>query len=295
VRISDSWIFNQAATRSGAAREKVDIAVGETSSGLRVRHPGDDPAAAGQVVQRRLAEKRWGALAEAAGRSSDELSAADNALGGIADALSRARELAVQMSNSTYSASERAAAGEEIGGLLRTSIALLNTRVGNRYVFGGRRDEVPPFDAAGGYLGDAGVRQVEIAPGVLGDASVRADSIIKGVGGGIDVLTELQGLQTALVANDVTGVQGSLNGLDTGINQVAHGRAQLGNDMNLFDTAKAAARTAGNSETTAVSHLAEADVIESASRLALAQRALDASLTASARSFDLTLLDKLGR
>jgi flagellar hook-associated protein 3 FlgL len=295
VRISDHWIFDQAATRSGAAREKVDIAVAETSSGLRVRHPGDDPAAAGMVVQRRLAEKRWGALAEAAGRSSDELSASDNALGGIADALSRAREIAVQMSNSTYNATERAAAGQEIGGLLRTSIALLNTRVGNRYVFGGRRDEVAPFDAAGAYLGDNGARQVEIAPGVLQDASVHADVIIKGTGGGVDVLTELQNLQAALQANDITGVQGTLDGLDTSINQVAHGRAQLGTAMNMFDTAKSAARTAGNTETTAVSHLADADVIESASRLALAQRALDASLTASARSFDLTLLDKLGR
>jgi hypothetical protein len=35
-------------------------------------------------------------------------------------------------------------------------------------------------------------------------------------------------------------------------------------------------------------------VFQSASELALAQRALDAALTASVRSFDLTLLKKLG-
>jgi flagellar hook-associated protein 3 FlgL len=295
VRISDQWIFEQASVRSGAARERVDAAVEETSTGLHVRHPGDDPAAAGLVVQRRLAQKRWGALGEAAGRASDELAASDNALGGIGDALARARELAVQMSNATYSGPERAAASEEIAGLYRQSIALLNTRVGNRYVFGGRRDEASPFDPAGAYLGDAGVRQVEIAPGVLEDASVRADVIIKGVGGGIDVLAELQDLQTALATNDLTGVHASLDGLDTAINQVAHGRAQVGTGMNLFDAARAAARTAGDGENAGVSHLQDADAIESASRLALAQRALDAALTASARSFDLTLLDKLGR
>jgi flagellar hook-associated protein 3 FlgL len=295
VRISDAWIFEQASVRSGAARERVDAAVEETSTGLRVRHPGDDPAAAGQVVQRRQAEKRWTTLGEVAKRAADELAASDNALGSVGDALARARELAVQMSNDTYSPEERAAAAEEVAGLYRGVVAQLNTRVGNRFVFGGRRDETSPFDAAGAYLGDAGVRQVEIAPGVLESSSVRADIIIKGVGGGVDVLAELQDLQTALAGNDMVNIRASLDGLDASINQVSQGRAQVGTGMNLFDAAVAAARTAATGETTGISHLQDADVIESASKLALAQRALDASLTAAARSFDLTLLDKLGR
>jgi flagellar hook-associated protein 3 FlgL len=294
VRVTDKLIFERAAARSGAARERVESAVAETSTGQRVRHPGDDPAAAGLIVGHRLGATRAGALGEAAGRAADELLAADGALAGLGDLFSRARELAVQLANPTYSANERAGAAVEAKGLFEAGVALLNTRVGNRYIFGGRRDESPPFDAAGAYLGDAGVRRVEIAPGVLEDASVRADVIAKGTGGGVDALTALQSLATALGANDVAGVRASLGDLDAAIGQISLGRARAGTSMNLFDTAVSAARVSKDAETSQISHLADADVIESSSRLALAQRALDAALTASAKSFDLTLLKKLG-
>ena len=43
----------------------------------------------------------------------------------------------------------------------------MNTQEAGRYLFGGNIDRTPPFDAAGTYAGDTGVRQVEVAPGLL--------------------------------------------------------------------------------------------------------------------------------
>jgi flagellar hook-associated protein 3 FlgL len=177
--------------------------------------------------------------------------------------------------------------------MVSQAVALLNTRFGDRYLFGGNKDNVPPFDGAGNYLGDTGVRQVEIAPGELEDASVRADVIAKGVGGGVDVLGALQTFSTALGANDITTIQGTITELSNAIGQVSAGRTKLGSAMNLFDTAAETSRISVVAEQKSTSQLVEVDAIEAASRLALAQRALDAALTASARSFDLTLLNKL--
>jgi flagellar hook-associated protein 3 FlgL len=70
-------------------------------------------------------------------------------------------------------------------------------------------------------------------------------------------------------------------------------RAQMGAAANTLSVAVSNAKTNVDNEKSNISRMAEADVFESATKLALAQRGLEAALTASARSFDLTLLNKL--
>lgn len=293
MRVTESMIFDQGLAGIQSARAQEEAATLQTSSGARVTHPGDDPAAAAQIVLHRLSAARSQAIGQGIDRASSELNAADGALDNLSNIVSRARELAVQLSNDTYSASDRAGGAGEIGGLLQSAIGLLNTQVGNRYVFGGNKDAAPPFDATGNYVGDTGVRQIEAAPGVLQAVSVRADVMVKGAGGGVDLLATLQTLQAALSVNDGNGVRGTLPTLDAAISQISLGRAQLGTDMNVLDSASQAAKTVTTNETASISKLADADVIDSASKLAQAQQALDAALTATAKSFGLSLVDKL--
>ncbi len=293
MRVTDRMLFDRAAASTLSARDRSMQATQEVASGQRVVHPGDDPVAAGLLVAHRQSEARHSAILTATARANDELEAGDAALEGFGNLISRARELTVQFVNSTYSAEQRTVAAEEIRALFGHAISLLNTQVDGRYIFGGNLDATPPFDATGNYLGDTAVRQVEVAPGVLQDASVRADVIAKGVGGGADVLAALQTLATALDTNDQIGIQNALDPLDTAIRQIANGRSRLGASMAVLDSAGIAARTARDAERQAASHESDADAIESASKLALAQRALDAALTAAAQSFKLTLLDKM--
>lgn len=293
MRVTDSMIFERGSTGTARARSALDAAVEENSSGLRVQHPWDDPGAAGQLTSANLAAGRYTAIGQAAGKASDELQAADGALGEVQNLVARARELAVQLANGSYGAADRSAAAAEVDALIPQVIAQLNTRFGGRYLFGGNKDGAEPFDASGNYLGDTAVRQVEVAPGVLENASVRADVAFKGLGGGTDVLATLQSLSAALKANNVAGVQGTLSALEQGTQQISTARSGLGGSMAAFDSAVAAARSAHDREQTLVSHLADADPVESASKLALAQRALEASITATAQGFQLTLLDKL--
>jgi len=295
VRVTDKMIFEGANKRSSKARDEVEAAAREASTGVRVQHPWDDPAAAAAVVGLRSSARRMEAIGDLAQRASDELNAADQALGGMNDVLNRARELAVQFSNGTYSASDRATAAAELDGLLAQTRQYANTKFGGRYLFAGFKDNAEPFDGNGAYFGDSGVRQAEVAPGQFENASITGDSVFKGTGGGVDIFATLNTLRTALTTNDSGALQVSIGDVDQSIDQVVQGRTRAGSAVNVFDTARSAALVAVDADTAAASKRTDADVVASATRLAFAQRALDAALTASAKTFQLTLLDKLGR
>lgn len=275
------------------SRERQVKASDELSSGIRVAHPWEDPAAAGLSVEYDGNVRTYQNIGTSLQRASDELNTADGGLGDVGELLSRARELATQMSNDTYNPAERANAAKEVDGLFQSAITTLNRQVGGRYIFGGFLDGAPPFDATGNYVGDTGVRQVEVGPNVWYDASVRADVAIKGVGGGVDALATLTTLSAALTANDATAIRGTLDSLASAISQVAQARSLAGTQQNVFDTAYTAVRGAQDDQSVALAREVEANPFDAASRLALSERALEATIEATARIGKLSLLGKL--
>jgi flagellar hook-associated protein 3 FlgL len=293
MRITDQMIFAGATAGVARARDRVSSAVEENSSGLRVEQPSDDPGAAGLIVSGRLTADRTAAITTAAGRASDELATADGALDGMGTLLNRAKELAVQLANDTYSASDRSNAAAEVDQLAQGLVAQLNTRQGARYLFGGTQDSKPPFDASGNYLGDAQTRSIEVAPGVLQPVSVRADQALKGAGGGVDAFATLSALSAALRSDSSAGISTTLGNLDASLDQLGRARTQVGTSLEQLQTASAVGQSTQVSALTALSHLQDADPVQAASQLALAQHALDASLTATAQGFKLSLLDHM--
>lgn len=295
MRVSDKMMFERGGTAVARAREAQLKATDELSSGMRVNHPWEDPAAAGRAVAHDAAGRALGGVQKSLQRATDELGSIDGGLSDVGEALSRARELAVQLSNDSYSAGERAGAAAEVTALFQSVVATMNRQVGGRYVFGGFKDATPPFDAAGNYVADTNVRKVEITPGSWQDVSIRADSAIKGTGvaGGVDVLTTLSTLATALAANDTTTLRAQLDSLSTGITQVAQARSLAGSQATVLDVAALATRVSKDDAAAQLSNEVESNPFEAATRLALAERGLEASIEAASRSGKLSLLGKM--
>src|SRR3954471_22640002 len=238
MRVIDKMIFQNAAANAAKSRDRAQTALEQVSTGMRVVHPGDDPTVAALMVRGQQTIDRMNAINQNASRAGDEVDAADSALQSLSDVLARARELAVQMGNDSYSAADRAGAATEIDGLVQQAVTLMNTNVNGRYIFGGNQDQTAPFDTSGNYNGDTAVRQVEVAPGVLEDSSVRADVAVKGVGGGVDLFATLQSLSTALRSNNGDAIRGSLTDLTTSTTQVTTTLSQVGAMGDAFATAQ---------------------------------------------------------
>jgi flagellar hook-associated protein 3 FlgL len=293
MRVSDRMMYDQANSNAVSARDKVLSASDQASTGMRVTHPGDDPTSAGLIVKGRQTMSRIDGLSQGAARANDELGVVDSSLQEMSSLVARVRELTVQMGNDSYSPVDRANAANEVNTLFRQATMLMNTDVNGRYIFGGARDSAPPFDATGAYQGDTNVRQLEIAPGVVEDASVRADVAVKGAGGGVDLFATLNALSTALASNDGNGIRGTLSNLDAVSHQLGNTLAKVGASMNAFQTAQNVGETLKLDAASALSREQEIDIFDATSKLALANHALEATLTAAASTFRMTLMDKI--
>jgi flagellar hook-associated protein 3 FlgL len=294
MRVTEKMILESTVAQTAKSRENLAKAQEEVASGSRVRHPGDDPVAASLSVGHTVDKARFTAVGQTAQRAADELNAADIALDGINTATNRALQIAVQFGNDTYSGTDRAAAAGEVDGLYKQVLSLLNTTYGGRYIFGGFQDSAPPFAGDGTYLGDDNTRKVEIAPGLYQAASVDANVIVKGSGGGTDLTQTMRDLSAALSSNDGAGVRQGLSELNLCVEQIAAGRTGVGMAQDAFQSAVMAAQTAASNETIKIGNLLDADILDASTRLASAQYALNATLSATARTLSLSLADKLG-
>ena len=293
MRVSDQALYSLANQRIMRARSDSTAAGDAVSTGKRIQHPWDGSGDAGMMVQHQQTEGSNDGIFNATNHAAQELGAVDGAMDQVTTSLTRAKELAVQMANDTYNAADRQDASAEVKQLFTAVVSQLNVRFGDRYLFGGTQDAAAPFDANGAYLGDANVRKVEIAPGIMQDASARADVALKGSAGGVDVLQSLQDFVTALNANDAVGVRTAVGDLDTSISQVSRERSRVGAMMNVFDVASSMAKQNRDAATDARAKLEDVDIFSASTRFAATQRALEASMSAAAQQFKLTLLDKL--
>ena len=295
MRVTEAMIYQQTVDRANAALVRVGKAQGEISSGLRVQAPGDDPQAAGLLIRHKFDQAQTTAIQNGAQSAADELNAADSALGSVSTVIARAQVLATQFGNDTYTADDRATAANEVDGLYKQALGSLNTRFGDRYIFGGYGDNQAPFADDGTYQGDTGVRQVEVAPGVYEDASIRADVTAKGVGGGVDILQTLTDLSTALRSNDSDAIRASITSLQTGTNQVSAAQSQAGTSVNIFTSTVNTCAAQVTDEKKVVGELGDADVMDASTKLSLAQYALNATLTAASQTLNFSLVNLLNK
>jgi len=293
MRVTEKMIFESSIAQTGRSRENLAKAQDEVASGTRVQHPGDDPVAASLSVGHTVDKARFAAVGQSAQRAADELNAADTALDGITTVANRAQVIATQFGNDSYSAQDRATASFEVDGLFKEAVSLLNTTYGGRYIFGGFKDNTAPFNGNGAYQGDTNVRNVEVAPGMYQAASLNANDIVKGGNGGVDLLQTMTDLSKSLQTNDGPGIRAGLDKLNASINQLAAGRTQAGMALDAFQTAVTTSQTAASDEKVKIGKLLDADILDASTRLASAQYALNATLSAAAKTLSMSLADKL--
>jgi flagellar hook-associated protein 3 FlgL len=203
--------------------------------------------------------------------------------------MSSASQVAIEASNGTMSASDRANAAQQVNSLLQQMVALGNTQGSSGYLFGGTNSTTPPFDANGNFSGNDGVTQVEVADGVLAVSNANGAAAFTSADGGRNVFSDLQALSTALTNNDLTGIQASVQNISTSENQLISARVDTGESAARLTSAGSAMTTALTQMQVSLSSVQDADAATTFSNLTASQNTYQQALEVNKQVLSMAL------
>ncbi|TMA38109.1 MAG: hypothetical protein E6J79_08015 [Deltaproteobacteria bacterium] len=297
-RVSDAQSFSLLVDRAGQLQVSLQTLEQEVSSGKRLFTPDDDPIGAATATR---AQSSLAALAQYDSSSNfgtDVLGAEDKALGEGEQILVRAEEIATQQASSLLSPGERAAAREEVHGLLEGLTALGNTELGGRRIFGGLAldgaapfasvpEDVSAYDPAKAYTGSAQEFSVKVG----GTSSERVRITTRGDTVFQRSLQALKDLWTALDTNGDTA--GTLAGLGSARDDLSTERASVGARQAELVSRTSQVKSLTVDQQKVLSDAQDADLVAVIARLTQTQTALQATLTAGAEIARTSLVDLL--
>ncbi len=280
MRISTLTIFNQSVGSLNQQQSKFNDVSTQIASGRRVVNPSDDPQAAARAVgvSQSLAITEQYADSRVSARSSLEQS--ESVLNSVSDSITSAKTLLIQGANDTLSEADRQSVAYELRGVYNTLLGQANAADGNgNYLFGGYRDDQPPFDDSTGtvtYQGDDNVREQRIDASRLMPVGASGGDIF---GDGADDAALFVTLESAIgkLESGSGDLSAEMDRLDDHLDTVLTERASMGARLNEVEVVDGVGtnRTLNYEQTK--SDLVDLDYAEAISEYSLRQIGLQAS------------------
>jgi flagellar hook-associated protein 3 FlgL len=208
----------------------------EMSSGKTILQPSDNPYGASQVINLQSQLDGLGAYATNTREGLNWENTSSSAMSSMASIVQRVRELVVQASNGTYSASNLKAIGIEVTQLTEAIKQDANTQYAGQYVFAGTATTTPPYQqgAEDAYQGAGGAITRAIGPSSTVTINTDISSLL-GSGHGaadgklLDVLRTVGEHLEGGTAEDVAALSSSdLKNIDTNLETLSSLQAGAG-------------------------------------------------------------------
>lgn len=230
MRVTDNTRLLSVLRTNATSALRVSAASRRASAGARVVSPSDDPVAYTTFLRRGSTMANMASRTRTARAAADELSVAERALESATELVAEAKSLAVQGSNETLSSVDRATLAQRVVGIREQLLGLANTRGVSGYVFGGSKTGTPPFGASGTFSGNDTAMRLPVADGVAPRINVSGATAFTSAGGS-DVFASLDALATALSSDDLAGIRGAIDTVQSGYDQLVGVQVEAGLSM----------------------------------------------------------------
>jgi flagellar hook-associated protein 3 FlgL len=189
MRVTDKMAYNQ--TTKNLSKNRSDLAdlQNQAATQRRINKPSDDPAAAARVLASRTEERGAKQFIKNINTAKGFLEATDQSLAELTEAITRAKELAIQQSSDAGASAEtRQAVAAEIKQIYDQAVQIGNRKLGDRFLFSGHQTTTQPFNTMGEYQGDDGDIKLQINKEAFVSMNLSGDKILLGKGLGQDGL-----------------------------------------------------------------------------------------------------------
>jgi flagellar hook-associated protein 3 FlgL len=293
MRITQRMITSQVNSNLSRNIEKCMNTQSRISSGKQITKASDDPVGMGKILDYRKMLDTIDQYGRNISQSRSYLEAGEATLSDIGELLNRAKELALSQATGTASAETRKSVAGEVRHIREQLIGLANTKQDDRYMFGGRRTDVPPYDPVnpeGPFQGDNCDFLITVGNGVTLNAAVSGQ---RAFGSPADPVLVLSKLITGLEANDQTAISDQLDLLDQSLAQVTNERTDVGARLNRLDSTESHWDSFKINVQKMLSDTEDLDLVQAATELTAQQTAYQAALSSSAKIIQPSLLDYL--
>jgi flagellar hook-associated protein 3 FlgL len=308
MRVTENSTMKMVLAMLQQQQEKVNTLQLQVSSGSRINEPSDDPISAQQALDLKGLLAATDQYSRNIQTGTTWLNQMDSSMSDMNNVLTRVKELATQMANGTYNAGDRQTAANEVTQLRDQMLALGNTQIAGKYIFGGFAGDQPPFvttdgvpssgDMTGDFKGTDDPLQIQIGQQSFIAINYSGGKLLRGgtppakpPSSGTDVIGTLNDLITALNSNDEPGIGSSINGLNSSLQQIQAAQGDVGARENRLQNADNILTGTKDYLTKAISAKQDTDLTQVLSDLAKQQLAYQATLAASAQFSKLSLLD----
>jgi len=285
MRVGNKTIYDAVTYNLSNCTQEMNKANEIVSTGKRINKLSDDPVGLTQALNARSAISNIEQMQRNISLGNSWLASSESALTQVEDIISDTKVLCIQMANATIGSAERLSAAGTVQNMLDEIISLANTNVAGSYIFSGSKTDTTPFSDNGTYNGNSNAFTVKIGK----DATVEVGSDGDAVFG--DIFTTMADLKTALMTNDVGGIQNAMSNLDGHFDDISAKISDVGSKMNRMDVKEKIFQDLNFANTDRLSKIEDADLAEAIMELKARELAYQAALASSAKVMTLTLID----
>lgn len=264
----------------------------QMSTGRVLNRPSDSPTDTTSAMRIRSSMADVKQYGRNANDGNGWLSQIDSALTGMNHQVLRARDLALQGANQgSMGPTAREALAAEVDQIRGGLIDSANTSYLGRPVFGGVTAGPQAYDASGAFVGTSGAVNRTVSEGTT--IRVDVDGPTAFGPSGDSVFDHLDALATALRAGDQAGISASITALGLDRDRITTTQTDVGSRQIRVEAAIQAAADSELKLSTSLSNVENADLPKVIVDLQMQQVAYQASLAATSRVMQPSLLDFL--
>jgi len=287
MRVANKSVFEAVKYQLASISKEMNDANLVIATGKRINELSDDPVGIAQGLTIKTALANIEQLERNVSLGKSWLVASESALSQAQDVVSDLKALSVQMATDTTNPAQRISAAKTVQNMLDEIVALANTEVSGRYIFGGTRTDTTPFSPDGIYNGNNDAFTIKSDKNAT--MAVGSDgSTVFGT-----IFTTLSAFKTALETNNVSDIQNAMDDLDTDFDTFTNKISDVGSKMMRMEVKGKILEDMTLSNTERLSKIEDADIAAAVMNLKSVEFAYQATLASSAKVMTMSLVDYL--
>jgi flagellar hook-associated protein 3 FlgL len=298
MRVTDSYRFQSFQSGLATLKERMDKTEEMISSTKKILAPSDDPVGSAKYIQLQTQKNTNSQYLKNLQQLTTLGGYYETTANTVSDVLNSAKELATTMASDTQDATTRQDAATNVEGLIEQLVTAGNTRVGNTYIFGGKKSNAAAFTLNADYSvtfnGSSDVLKVQTSSGQTESMGISGQTFFGANGASNNIFAALKDLKDALEDDDTTAIGGSLDAIGSAIDLAANNVSYVGTYINKVSSLTDTLTNTNTNLSTTMSDIMDVDTIQAYSDYTNLTNIYEASLTILTKMQNMSILNYLG-